>query len=316
MLGFVFNDPLVRFRLMLVPVFLQKNDKVAIVATAKKLQSSLSSAIRLLESWGLEVALGKHLYRFSGVFAGTDQQRFEDMQWALDDPSIKAVMIARGGYGTTRILDRLDFSRFRKHPKWVVGFSDVTTLLHQINNLGITAIHATMPALMGKEGAEEADQSLQTALFGKPLSYTIKSHPFNKSGMVKAELTGGNLSMICNSIGTSSEINTDGKILFLEEVGEYAYHIDRLVVQLARAGKLENLKGMVIGHFTDVKKHQDPFGLNVYEIIKQHVDKMDFPVCFDFPVGHAPKNLALYCGAEAKFEVQKAVVSLSFDKKD
>ena len=297
---------------MIIPPFLQKNDKVAVIAPAGKVQVELSPAIDLLRSWGLEVVLGKYLYQGSGVFAGTDEQRLQDLQWALDDPSIRAALIARGGYGVTRVIDRLDFTKFRQSPKWVAGFSDMTALLHRVNNLGIAAIHATMPVLMAIEDTGEADSSLQRAIFGEKLSYDIMPHPLNLPGMAEGDMIGGNLSMICNSIGTSSEINTDGKILFLEEVGEYAYHIDRMMVQLVRAGKLKRLKGMVIGHFSEIKEGQSPFGRDAYEIIRQYIDEMNFPVCFGFPSGHQPENLALYCGIRTKLEVKADAVHLSF----
>jgi muramoyltetrapeptide carboxypeptidase len=291
---------------------LQPGDKVAIIATARKIdREAVEQAIQVLQAWGLEVEVGPTVGAKYGVFAGDDALRLQDLQQALDRPDIKAIICARGGYGTTRILDQVDFSRFQKQPKWVVGFSDITSLLCHIHSLGIESIHGIMPLLF-PSGTEEALDSLRRILFGEEVYYEVAPHPFNRTGTGTGQLIGGNLALLHNVSGTRSDFTTKGKILFLEDVDEYLYNIDRMMVHLSRAGKLRDLAGLIIGHFSDMKDNADPFGKTVYEIIAEHTAKYNYPVCYGFPTGHEPDNLALVCGREAKLEVSELGVNLAY----
>ena len=243
---------------MINPPYLKKNDKVAIIAPAKKVSpQDIKMAVQILESWGLEVILGKHLFKTYNQFAGTDAERTEDLQMMLDNPEIKAIICARGGYGTTRIVDKLDFSEFVIHPKWLVGFSDITVLHCQIHRLGIESIHGIMPLLFPKQ-TEQTIESLRKGLFGENLElHSIHEHSLNRQGETRGLLIGGNLSLFANNIGTPSDIDTKGKILFLEDVSEYLYHLDRMMIHLYRAEKLRNLAGLIIGQFSEIKDNKD-----------------------------------------------------------
>ncbi|KAA5547552.1 S66 peptidase family protein [Adhaeribacter rhizoryzae] len=292
---------------------LQAGDKVAIVALARKVDfADLEPGINILESWGLQVVLGKTLYESFHQFAGPDEIRLADFQTMLDDPEIKAIFSARGGYGTTRLLDQINFTNFRQQPKWLIGFSDITALHSHIHNFGIESIHGTMPALFAKTGAEEAVESLRKILFGENITYQSPAHDLNILGQAEGPLGGGNLSLLVTCIGTTSDIDTSGKILFLEDLDEYLYHIDRMMVQLDRAGKLKNLAGLIVGSMSDMKDNAVPFGKNAYEIISEHAGKYGYPVCFDFPTGHEPKNLALVCGRKSILKVTDAGTSLEY----
>ena len=291
------------------PPFLKKNDRVAIVATAKNFdKEELAAAIQSFKSWGLEVVEGKWLYEKHHQFAGSDSERKEDLQWALDDSTIQAVFCARGGYGTAKIIDTIDFKKTLKHPKWVVGFSDVTVLHAQLQVNKIQSIHGVMPILFGQKGYKLSIEKLRDVLFGKKISYEIVSNKLNREGEVTGKLIGGNLSIICSLIGTSSELNTKGKILLLEDVGENLYRIDRMVVQLKRAGKLKVLAGLVVGHFTAMEDNKINFGKTAYEIIADAVKEYNYPVCFGFPAGHEADNLPLVLGAEQTLTVLKKAV--------
>ena len=292
---------------------LRPGDRIAILSTARKIEpAELNAAIHAFESWGLEVVLGKTIGASYNQFAGDDALRLQDLQQMLDDESIKAIVCARGGYGTTRIIDQVDFTHFKKHPKWLVGFSDVTTLHSHIHNLGIETIHAIMPVLFAKEGAAPSVESLRQLLFGEEITYTAAPHEFNRSGSGTGQLVGGNLSMLHNLTGTRSDIQTDGKNLFLEDLDEYLYHIDRMMVHLDRSGKLANLAGLIIGDMSDMHDNAIPFGKTAYEIILEHTGKYNYPVCYGFPVGHEPLNLALVCGREATLEVSEAGARLVY----
>lgn len=291
---------------------LQPGDKIAIIATARLIShEEIAAAIDILKGWGLEVEVGPTVGAQYGVFAGDDALRLQDLQQALDRPDIKAIICARGGYGTTRILDQVDFSHFQNHPKWVVGFSDITSLLCHIHSLGIESVHGIMPLLFPK-GTEEALESLRRVLFGENLSYSSAPHTFNRTGIAEGQLIGGNLALLHNVSGTSSDFTTKGKILFLEDVDEYLYSIDRMMVHLDRAGKLKDLAGLIVGHFSDMKDNAIPFGKDAYEIIAEHTGKYDYPVCYGFPTGHEPDNLALVCGRRAKLEVEENGASLEY----
>lgn len=292
---------------------LQPGDKIAIIATARLIShEDITAAIETLQSWGLEVEVGPTVGAQYGVFAGDDALRLQDLQQALDRPDIKAIICARGGYGTTRILDQVDFSRFQKHPKWIVGFSDITSLLCHIHSLGIESVHGIMPLLF-PTGTEAALDSLRRVLFGEELSYSAAPHAFNRTGIAEGQLIGGNLALLHNVSGTSSDFTTKGKILFLEDVDEYLYSIDRMMVHLDRAGKLKDLSGLIVGHFSDIKDNAIPFGKDAYEIIAEHSGKYNYPVCYGFPTGHEPDNLALVCGRKARLEVTDQGTSLTYD---
>lgn len=297
---------------MLIPQNVSAGDKIAIVAPAKKIQTDLNPAFSILRSWGLTPVLGKHLYKTSNYFSGIDKERLEDLQWALDHPEIKAILIARGGYGTTRIIDQLNWSKFYERPKWICGFSDLTSLHSFLNNKEIASIHGPMAVTLDWDG--HSANCLKKLLFGEEVNYSVKGHLLNQNGIAKAELVGGNLSILCNSIGTSSDITTKSKILFLEEVGEYLYHLDRMLVHLNRAGKLQELSGAIIGDFSSMKDHTDSFGAGAYDIIASHLNTLNIPIAYGFPMGHEKKNYPLICGAQANFQIVENQVELNFSK--
>jgi len=299
---------------LIQPPFLQKGDTVLILATAGIVSDStiIDCGIELLKSWGLQVKLGKNLYESNAHFAGTDMQRLEDFQNAIDDDNIKAVWCARGGYGTVRIIDDIDFKRFKKKPKWIIGFSDVTVLHNEIHNLGIETIHAMMPSTLKLDNEEQkkAQKSLKKALFGKKLKYRVSESEYNREGEAQGQLVGGNLSILYSLLGSRSSIKTDGKILFIEDVGEYEYHIDRMLLNLKRNGYFEKCNGLIVGGISDVRENDVAFGKTVEEIILDAVKAYDFPVSFDFPAGHIRDNRTLILGREISLMVKehKAVV--------
>lgn len=307
-------SPKLVFYFMLKP--LQKGDKVAIIATARKITlPEIEYAVQTFERWELEVAVGQTIGASHHIFAGDDALRLQDFQAMLDDPNIKAIICARGGYGTSRIIDRVNFNAFEREPKWIVGFSDVTTLHSHIHNLGIETVHAIMPLLFPQDGTAAAIESLRQTLFGETPAYEIAPHSLNRSGKAAGRLVGGNLSLLQTLTATRSDIDTRDKILFIEDIGEYLYNIDRMMVHLDRSGKLEGLAGLLVGHFSGPQDNAIPFGKDAYEIIAEHVAKYDFPVCFNFPVGHEPLNIALICGREATLEVRQDGVSLEYVQK-
>lgn len=297
---------------MNVPPYLKPGDKVAVVNPAKRLQSDIEAGLQQLRDWGLEPVLGKYVREEHNLFAGDDTQRQEDLQWALNDVDIKAILIARGGYGTTRILDEVLFTGLQENPKWICGFSDITTLLCKLDNLGIASIHGPMLASMGRD--DFSDQSLRSLFFGESVAYEAKPRRENVLGSAQAEVIGGNVTMICNSIGTASEIQTSGKILFLEEVGEYIYHLDRMLVHLLRAGKLSALAGIIIGDFSNMKDHNDTFGMSTSDVLRSHLNHLGCPVAYGFPAGHEHKNLPLPFGIPVHLEVSKEHTRLTIPR--
>lgn len=284
----------------IIPPYLQKGDTIGIVAPAGFMPiEKMQTCIDTLDSWGYNVQLGVTTHSDSqNYFSGTDDERLNDLQQMLDDSNIKAILCARGGYGTSRIIDRIGFKKFRKHPKWIIGFSDITILhSHIFSNYKIASLHAPMAAAFNVgEFTNPYVESLKNALDGKPSHYECPSHPFNNEGEEKGQLVGGNLSLLCHLIGTDSDIKTKNKILFLEDVGEYLYNVDRMMLQLKRSGKLNKLAGLIIGGFTDSKDTERPFGKSVYDIIYEQVNEFDYPICFDFPVSHGKENYALKIG--------------------
>ncbi|MBK8369169.1 MAG: LD-carboxypeptidase [Bacteroidetes bacterium] len=287
---------------MVLPSYLKKGDTVAIIATARKVsKEEIQPAVAFFESYGLSVVLGKNLFESSNQYAGTDDQRTEDLQWALNDKTIKAIIIARGGYGSVRTIEQIDFTEFKKHPKWMVGYSDVTVLHNAIHKIGVATLHATMPLNFTKN--EEATKSMLDALFGKLIQIETEENYSNISGTAKGQLVGGNLSLIYSLSGTPFDIDTTNKILFIEDLDEYLYHIDRMMMQLKLSGKLKGLKGLIVGGMTDMKDNAIPFGKFPEDIILDAVKEYNYPVCFDFPAGHIDRNLAMYFGREVELTV-------------
>jgi muramoyltetrapeptide carboxypeptidase len=287
---------------MILPSYLKKGDSVAIIATARKVsKEEIQPAVAFFESYGLLVVLGKNLFESSNQYAGTDTQRTEDLQWALNDENIKAVIIARGGYGSVKTIEHIDFTEFKKHPKWLVGYSDVTVLHNAIHKIGVATLHATMPLNFTKN--EEATKSMVDALFGNLKQIETEENYSNISGNATGQLVGGNLSLIYSLSGTPFDIDTTNKILFIEDLDEYLYHIDRMMMQLKLSGKLIGLKGLIVGGMTDMKDNAIPFGKFPEEIILDAVKEYNYPVCFDFPAGHIDRNLAMYFGREVELTV-------------
>ncbi len=287
---------------MITPDYLNKKDKIAIVAPAGKIsKEKVETSINILHGWGLEVELGTNLFSDHYQYAATDSERLIDLQQALDNPSVKAILFARGGYGAIRIIDQVDWSGFCKNPKWLIGFSDITIFHSHIHkNLKIETIHATMTAGLTDPVSAE---SLRKALFGEKLNYEFKTHPLSQKGKAKAILAGGNLAVLCSLIGSASEVDTKGKILFIEDVGEYLYRLDRMMWQLKRTGKLSHLKGLIVGGMTDMKDNETSFGKTAYEIVSEAVIEYDYPVCFGFPAGHMDDNRALILGRKVNLIV-------------
>ncbi len=300
---------------MIRPPFLKKGDTIGIAATARKIsEAELMPAITKFREWGFQVLLSEALYAEDHQFAGTDQQRLSGFQKLLDNNMVKAIIIARGGYGTVRLIDEIDFTSFKKNPKWIIGYSDVTVLHSHIHqNFGIETIHATMPLNFPKNNNESiALSSLYNAFTSNNIEYIINHISTEKTGETTGILTGGNLSLLYALSGTVSDIYTNGKILFLEDIDEYLYHIDRMILQLKRCGKLKNLAGLIVGGMTDMKDNQIPFGKNAYEIIADAVKEYDYPVCYGFPAGHMEDNRALILGRKISLAVTEKTSIIQF----
>jgi muramoyltetrapeptide carboxypeptidase len=291
-----------------IPPYLQKGDTIGIVAPAGFMPiEKMQTCIETLDSWGYNVHMGATTHSNSeNYFTGTDEERLTDLQQMLDDRNVKAILCARGGYGTSRIIDDISFKKFRKHPKWIIGFSDITVLhAHIFSRYKIASLHAPMAAAFNDgEFDNQYIHSLKDALSGIPSHYECAPHAFNKTGEAKGELVGGNLSLLAHLIGTKSDIKTKDRILFLEDVGEYLYNVDRLLLQLKRSGKFDKLAGLIIGGFTESKDTERPFGKSIYDIIYEQVGDYDFPICFGFPVSHDKENYALKIGVEFQLQVQ------------
>lgn len=290
-----------------IPSYLQAGDTIGIVCPAGYMaKEKAQTCIDVLQEWGYKVKIGNTLGSGSdNYFSGTDAERLQDLQGMLDDDTVKAILCGRGGYGVGRIIDQIDFKSFKKHPKWIIGFSDITVLhAHIYSNYKIATLHAPMAAAFNDDGyKEEYVQSLKLALQGKKAKYSCVPHVFNKKGEAVGELVGGNLALLVNITGTTSQLKTKGRILFIEDVGEYLYSIDRMFWQLKRSGQLDKLAGLIIGGFTDMKDTDRPFGKTVEEIIHEIVKEYDYPVCFNFPVSHGKENYALKVGVGYKLKV-------------
>jgi len=285
------------------PAYLKKGDKIAIVCPAKKLPGTIAPAIAILESWGLEVIIGKTVTAEYHQFAGNDELRTADLQGFLDDPEIKAIIAGRGGYGTIRIIDELDFTAFKSHPKWIVGFSDITVLLsHALAALNTQSIHGQMPYTF-TSATPGSLSSLRNALFGESVKYEYVPTFPGRKGDAKGVLIGGNLTLMVMLQGSVSEIDYTDKILFIEDVGEHEYSIDRMMRMLKRAGKLAKLKGLVVGAFNELSTESVPFGSSPEQVIWDIVKEYDYPVCFNFPTGHIDDNRAMVVGSNVRLEV-------------
>lgn len=297
---------------MFKPSALQKGDQVAIVSTARKVSmKEIQPGIDFLKSIGLAPILGKTIDRAHHQFAGTDQERSEDFQQMLDDDKIKAIWCARGGYGTVRIIDKLDFTKFQKQPKWIIGYSDITVLHSHIHNLGVQTLHAPMAIDLHKS-SDKAKELFQNVLLNNEIPFHIASNQLNKTGKCKGKLVGGNLSILYSLCGSSSAIDTKGKILFIEDLDEYLYHVDRMLQNLKRNGYFKELSGLIVGGMTNMHDNTVPFGQTAEEIILDAVSEYDFPVIFDFPAGHVEDNSALLLGTEVELKVSQSDVTLNY----
>lgn len=296
---------------MIIPPYLKEGDTVAIVCTARKIsKKELDPAIKLLTHWGLKVKLGDTVGKEYHQFGGTDVQRAKDFQEMLDDKEVQAIWCARGGYGTVRMIDEVNFSSIETNPKWIIGYSDPTVLHCHIHNLGVATIHGQM-CLEIENKTEATRDTLKNILFGNYDAIKFASDfKLNRTGHAKGQLIGGNLSVLSSVLGSKSTIKTEGKILFLEDLDEYLYHIDRMVHNIKRNGFFKNLAGLVIGGLTDMHDNTSPFGQSAEEIIANAVKEFNFPVCFNFPAGHSKDNRALIFGAETELIVTKDNVVL------
>jgi len=297
-----------------IPPYLQKGDTIGLVCPAGYMPAEkVQTCIHTLEEWGYRVKTGNTIGGDSFTyFSGTDEERLADFQQMMDDDEVKAVLCARGGYGTGRIIDAIDFKKFRKHPKWIIGYSDITVLhAHLYSNYSISSLHAPMAGAFNDGGDKnEFVLSLQQSLQGRKHSYTCAVHSDNRRGKANGELVGGNLALLAHLTGTGSDFKTRGRLLFIEDIGEYSYNVDRMLHQLKRSGKLSKLAGLIFGGFTDMKDTERPFGKTVPEILKDITAGYDYPVCYDFPVSHTDRNYALKIGVRYKLKVGKSAVRL------
>ena len=302
----------------IVPPYLKPGDKIGLVCPAGYMPAEkYQTCIKTLHDWGFQVVVGKTPGHQFNYFSGTDKERLDDLQQMMDDPKLNAILCARGGYGTGRVIDELDFKKFIKHPKWIIGFSDITVLhSHLLSNYKIASLHAPMAAAFNdNEFKNQYLQSLYDALSGKKADYKcdryrMQGNEFNQAGKATGILVGGNLSLLANVTGTASQIKTRNKILFVEEVGEYIYSADRMMYQLKRSGQLDHLKALIIGSFSDMKDTAIPFGQTIEQAIKELVKNYHYPVCFGFPVGHNKENYALKIGMKYQLNVSDTFIEL------
>lgn len=293
---------------MIIPPYLIKGDTIGIAATARKIAAEeLEDAIKSLHNAGFETILASNIYAVKDQFAGTDQMRADGLNELLRNDEVKAIWCARGGYGSVRLLDKIDWKAFSKNPKWLCGFSDVTAIHNHLQQvIGMASIHAEM--MLGfKKNTVHAHQSMLNALCGDSNNYAFAANKLNKKGVASGQLVGGNLSVIYSMLGSESQLKTDGKMLFLEDLDEYLYHIDRMMMALKRAGMLTNLKALLIGGMSDMNDNAIPFGKTAQEIILDAVSEFDYPVCFNFPAGHITDNRALVFGANATIDISEEV---------
>jgi len=301
---------------MITPPYITNGDAIGLIAPAKKVDTlDIEKATSIFESWGFKVKTGRHLFKECHQFAGTDLERAEDLQYMMDDKEVKAIICARGGYGSLRLLEKVNFDALNKMPKWLVGYSDITTLHTVINHqFNMESIHGTMPINFPAPGEEsQSIQSLYNALTGGKISYTVNTHSLNVQGQAEGQLTGGNLSVLYSLAGTKYDIDTTDKILFLEDIDEYLYHIDRMMMNLKLAGKLDKVRGIIVGGMTDMHDNQIPFGKTAEEIIHDIVKEYNIPTAFGFQAGHVPQNLALIMGRHVTLEITDSQTCLTFN---
>jgi len=300
---------------MITPESLQRGDSLGIVAPSRKItREEMEGFIEFIESWGLKAVPGNNLYRSLHQFAGSDEERAEDLVQMMKDKSIKAIVCARGGYGSIRTLVKTDFSSFEKNPKWLAGFSDITVLHAYINKfMNCESLHSLMPVNFNTVKNADAIESFRQALFGQPLKHSFPSNPLNKQGEAEGEITGGNLSMLCSLNGTPYFPDVRNKILFIEDVDEYLYHIDRMMMNLSLSGVFHKISGLLIGGMSDMNDNTVPFGKSAEEIIAEIVEKFNIPVAFSFPAGHISSNMTLIFGRKATLRVRGDECSLSFN---
>ena len=295
---------------MIIPPKLNRGDKVALIATARHIsKNELLPAIEVIHKWGLQIEYGENLFKIHNQFAGSEKERSDDLQKMLDDKSIKAVFCVRGGYGTVRIIDKIDFSFFLNNPKWIVGYSDITVLHNHINNFGIASLHASMP-INFKDNTAKSLNSIYNCLFELQNNIACNPFPLNKFGVAKGEVVGGNLSVIYSLLGSASDINTKDKILFIEDLDEYLYHIDRMIFNLFRNKKFSSIRGLIVGGMTKMNDNKIPFGKNANEIIFEKTRNLNIPICFNFPSGHLDDNQSIVFGKESSLIVSEEIVEL------
>ena len=297
-----------------IPPFLKKGDRIGIVGTARSVEKGeLDNIIRLLNTDGFEVVLSPNIYSVSDRYAGHDTSRTIALQEMLNDDSLSAILCARGGYGTARMIDAVDWTVFLKKPKWICGFSDVTVIHSHLNKLGVATIHSIMGT--GFRNSPDDDPNyltLVSELTGKPFDLKIDSNELNRMGSVEGELIGGNLAVLSSIMGSPSDSEWTDKILFLEDINEYPYNIDRIMLNLKRNGRLKNLKGLVVGDISEKDEDDIPFGKTVYEVVAEHVSEYDFPVAFGFPIGHEKVNLAIRFGDQVQLSVNSDFARISY----
>jgi len=293
---------------MQIPPYLKEGDKVGIISTARKIsEEEVQPAVNKFQEWGLEVVKGKNLHSEYHQFAGTKQQRTDDLQKMLNDKSIKAIFCARGGYGTVQIIDDINWDAFRRKPKWIVGYSDITVLhSHLQRQIGVESIHATMPINFPNNGEDDnAIISLKSALFSGKTNYHFNGHKLNRIGIANGKIGGGNLSILYSLLGSASDLSANTDIMFIEDLDEYIYHIDRMMMNMERNGKFIHLKALVIGGMSDMNDNTIPYGQTAEEIILEITKKYSFPICFNFPAGHIKDNRAIIMGRETIIEIGK-----------
>ncbi len=300
------------------PPYLKAGDTVAIVAPSgilKNRTKEVEQAKALLKSWGLHAVVGQHVFSKANHFAGTDDERCEDLQKALDNPKISAIWCARGGYGTVRILDKLDFSKFKQNPKWIIGYSDITALHNQIHNEGVESVHALMCTSLQDDLStiKETISTFKDAVFGKPLSYTLKGSTYNKTGTTSGQLVGGNLTMLHTMLGSKTSIDTSGKIVFIEEIGEYKYHIDRMLQSLKRAGYFDNCTGVIVGDMSKMRTNTTLWGTSIEQLVLDALADYNFPIAFNMPAGHEKDNRAMILGRTIQLSVSSEQSKIIFD---
>jgi muramoyltetrapeptide carboxypeptidase len=309
--SFKMNDTLIR------PAYLKAGDTVAIVAPSgilKNRDREVQQAVDLLKEWGLNAIVGEHVFSKADHFAGTDEERCEDLQKAMDDPTISAIWCARGGYGTVRILDKLDYTKLKENPKWIIGYSDITALHNQLHNQGFESLHALMCVSLTQDITEvqESVDTFKAALFGNPSNYDLEGSKYNREGDASGQLIGGNLTILHTMLGSDTSLDTSGKILFIEEIGEYKYHIDRMLQSMKRAGYFENLNGLVVGDMSKLRKNTTLWGTSVEQLILDALAEYDFPIAFNMPAGHEDDNRALVLGRTVELKVGKESSELSY----